>query len=242
MTCVTSLLVAFLSLCHGSVLVSPELAASFSDGPPKIFRSVAFKNSSPSEVVASVRSSLAGTLRFEEQIDYAAALYASGRILESAIVYELSVRLADQQEDRVFALMMTGQTLMDAASISDDLEKAEMYIYAGQVFNAASRLAPDSKEAAAMRVAAWNKAGDRLELASASSDLRRLGVHEEGEEVSLTAAAVIVASVYAATMTTYTVYVLVSDLTQEEKMSRLRNATVLSAFVASKAAVPRLIN
>jgi tetratricopeptide (TPR) repeat protein len=182
-------------------------------------------------------------LSYEQLLDYAMTQMQQDRFREAVVLYEQALRYAPDDEQRVFSLMWLGQSLLDSASTADPETRPALFKRAGLVFNQASQLSSASPEAAAMRVIAWTNAADQLELSAAEHDLRRLGVELEGDEVFLSVG-VILALTFAASVFTYETYVLISDLTQEEKLERLAGVMKISAAAMffAKPRVPKVIS
>tara|TARA_A100000171_G_scaffold53021_1_gene75478 strand:+ start:9048 stop:9737 length:690 start_codon:yes stop_codon:yes gene_type:complete len=178
---------------------------------------------------------------YEQLIDFAIANMLLDEFAKASTLLEIAVRVAPSHEERVFATMWLGQAYLDHSTVTESTFDANRLAHrAGNAFNVASELAPESSEAAAMRVIAWKQAGDNLEVMAAEHDLRRLGVDLEGEQVALVTGTAILAWTFAGLAATYVVYLLQSDLTEEEKLDRLEGIMKLNA-AAMWASKPKIL-
>ncbi len=175
-------------------------------------------------------------LSYEQLLDYAMTQMMQNQFREAVILYEQALRHASNDEQRVFAMMWLGQAILDSASSANEESRPAIFKRAGTVFNHASQLSPASSGAVVMRVVAWTNAGDQLELATAEHDLRRLGVELEGDEVALISAAAILAYTLSGLVVITTGVILLSDMTDEQKIDRLEKVMkiVASAMWLSK--------
>lgn len=225
----------------------------------RLFQNAEFEAMAPERVEAKLRDSRAA-LEFEELLDYAMSQMMQDRFREAAVLYEVAARQAKTDPERVMALMLQGQALLEVGFDSDMAESKRIFTQAGECFNKVSRLVPDGQEAAMMRIVAWACAGDQLELMAAEQDQRRMGLELEGQEVALGAIGAALVSPGAISFykqagkviitfavlnydsIAYTIQIIRSDLSQEEKLKKLRNMAILSKIIQLRAVrVPNVL-
>ncbi len=195
--------------------------AETDDQEISLYQSDEFSPHEPEVAEQKLRSQMA-PLSYEQLLDYAMTQMMQNQFREAVVLYEQALRYAPNDEQRVFAMMWLGQAILDSASSADEEARSAIFRRAGMVFNRVSQLSPASSGAVVMRVIAWTNAGDQLELVTAEHDLRRLGVELEGDEVVLTAAAILAYTLSGLVAVTVG-RILLSDMTDEQKIDRLEN-------------------
>ncbi len=232
---------------YAAHFAQPDIETTSPDSTTSLFRNYEL---SPTNLAAAQLyfDTKQDSLGYTDLLDYAMVHMLQDRFTEAALLYELATKHASNDQERVAALVWQCQALLDSTSNLSSPARESTFSRAGIIINKAALLSPQSREIAVLRTIAWTNAKDELELLVAQHDLKRLGVELDSKEVVLPLAglavpALIMATTGSAIAVTTTAYVLLSDLTPEQKIDRLIEITrtVMLASVMSKVKLPKSI-
>lgn len=236
---------------YGSPIFQDEQDATIQDNDLVLFHNASL---SPTDLTTAEYyfKSLQSPLGYSELTDYAMVHMLQNKFEEAALLYELAYKHANNDQDRVFALMLQGQALLDSTYNMDLPTREASFARAGVIFNSVATISTESREIALLRATAWANAGDQLEFAAAQHDLKRLGTELDSDAILLPiglaigvsyASTILAASAGTVAIGTWA-YVALSDLSQEEKIDRMMGILkiVTAGSILSKTRLPKIIN
>ena len=149
---------------------------AISKGEPakRVYFDASRESTSPDKVYAALwERQQHQKLSFEETMDMAMALLLQQNWDRAAGVYQSAAGTVTDSGKKAAAICGAGQSLAATGKWTE----------AGKLMNEANRLVPNSKAAAALRLAYWTNAGDMLEIQVAQDRMKQLNLNSEGSVV-----------------------------------------------------------